>query len=644
MDDKKSLHFVILLLVSFMFFLLAGQYIVMNKLTNSVPLATFFMKIRPWWFVRIIYCLLVAISVYLQSNRSRRLQYVYENINYFIAITFILGAIFTAGFTNIPVYNLIIFPIVFLAYTIICVLTIMCLKKQKLVSDKSIFGCSCEESDFYFEFATEEGTLRMHKPQQNFWLDGGPGSGKSASWIKGMISQCAERNYAGFIYDWEGDPNAKGSPILSKIAYGAIKEYKKRGTCTLNFAFINFTDMLRTSRVNVFSEKYIPEQTAQMFIENVATTLMKNLEPSWKEKLDFWGNSAIAFVSSVAYKCYKDRNKYTVKDKDGRERQVHINTLPHVIAFCMNNYEETFAWLASVTEVRLGMASILSGWELGASQQTAGVVASAQNPMRKLLNKNIFWVLSPEESEAVSLDITNKDNPTLLCVGNAPTIKEATSPAISCIASVVMSQMNNPGKNKSVFMVDEFPTINLQGIDVFIGTARKHYVATILALQDFNQAVRDYGEKSAKILKASCGNQAFGMTGNDGTSQEIEKLFGEMKEVQESFSEQDNGGGSRSESLQKEKIVKSRDIAGQKAGHFIGKIVNGKPPFFNLQFKECSFYEDEIPLFSSVYDTGDKDTDRMLMNGLVEDNYQRILDEVAQILAEFKPKKEEEKE
>jgi len=88
--------------------------------------------------------------------------------------------------------------------------------------------------------------------------------------------------------------------------------------------------------------------------------------------------------------------------------------------------------------------------------------------------------------------------------------------------------------------------------------------------------------------------------------------------------------------------VKSRDIAGQKAGHFIGKIVNGKPPFFNLQFKECSFYEDEIPLFSSVYDTGDKDTDRMLMNGLVEDNYQRILDEVAQILAEFKPKKEEE--
>ena len=33
---------------------------------------------------------------------------------------------------------------------------------------------------------------------------------------------------------------------------------------------------------------------------------------------------------------------------------------------------------------------------------------------------------------------------------------------------VLMSQMNNPGKATSVFMVDEFPTILLQGIDTFI--------------------------------------------------------------------------------------------------------------------------------------------------------------------------------
>ena len=78
-------------------------------------------------------------------------------------------------------------------------------------------------------------------------------------------------------------------------------------------------------------------------------------------------------------------------------------------------------------------------------------------------------------------------------------------------------------------MVDEFPTILLQGIDTFIGTARKHNVATILAVQDFNQAVRDYGEKSANILKASCGTQAYGMTGNEKTAKDIENLLGRRK-------------------------------------------------------------------------------------------------------------------
>ena len=68
-----------------------------------------------------------------------------------------------------------------------------------------------------------------------------------------------------------------------------------------------------------------------------------------------------------------------------------------------------------------------------------------------------------------------------------------------------------------------------------IGTARKHNVATILAVQDFNQAVRDYGEKSANILKASCVTRPCGMTGNEKTAKDIENLLGEKKEAQELF-------------------------------------------------------------------------------------------------------------
>ena len=354
---------------------------------------------------------------------------------------------------------------------------------------------------------------------------------------------------------------------------------------TPRFAYINFVDMSRTVRVNVLSPKYMSKGNESLFIRNIIITLMKNLEASWKEKTDFWANNAINYVYSIAYKCFK-------------ERELGICTLPHVIALALSDSNLVFHWLSEDPEIALNMSSMLTAWKLGAQQQTAGAVSSAQTPLVLLNNKYIFWVLSPLPEEEFSLDITNKEHPTLLCVGNAPTIKEAVSPAISCIGSVLMSQMNNPGKATSVFMVDEFPTILLQGIDTFIGTARKHNVATILAVQDFNQAVRDYGEKSANILKASCGTQAYGMTGNEKTAKDIENLLGEKKEAQESYSHQTSGSGSVTESLQKEKVLKARDIAGQAAGHFIGKIAGGKPPFFNVQMDMCRFEEKEIPRFS----------------------------------------------
>lgn len=435
----------------------------------------------------------------------------------YTSMTLVSASMLVIGFSRLSAwYNLFVFPTVFVAYTLLVIKTLPYFIRRHAQSDDSIFGLSREESAFYFRFETTSGPLVIHKPQQNVYIDGGPGSGKSESWIKGIIYQCAERNYAGFVYDWEGDPTKDKSPILSRIAYGSIEYFRAKGVETPRFAYINFVDMSRTVRVNVLSPKYMSKGNESLFIRNIIITLMKNLEASWKEKTDFWANNAINYVYSIAYKCFK-------------ERELGICTLPHVIALALSDSNLVFHWLSEDPEIALNMSSMLTAWKLGAQQQTAGAVSSAQTPLVLLNNKYIFWVLSPLPEEEFSLDITNKEHPTLLCVGNAPTIKEAVSPAISCIGSVLMSQMNNPGKATSVFMVDEFPTILLQGIDTFIGTARKHNVATILAVQDFNQAVRDYGEKSANILKASCGTQAYGMTGNEKTAKDIENLLGEKK-------------------------------------------------------------------------------------------------------------------
>ena len=67
--------------------------------------------------------------------------------------------------------------------------------------------------------------------------------------------------------------------------------------------------MSRTVRVNVLSEKYVPKGSESLFIRNIATTLMKNLESSWKEKTDFWANNAINYVYSIAYKMLQRTGK-----------------------------------------------------------------------------------------------------------------------------------------------------------------------------------------------------------------------------------------------------------------------------------------------------------------------------------------------
>lgn len=626
--ERKELAFVLIMLTIIIGGMITFQWLLVTDLCSPSAAALLQLSklLRKAMMFRFVYVILVTSLAFLfplQRRRDDALKWTYT------ATTLILAAILVLGFTPaLDWYNLFVFPIVFIGFTLMAIQTAGFFLKRHVTSEKSIFGISHEKSEFYFNFETAKGMLVVSKPQQNIYIDGGPGSGKSDTWIKAIIYQCAMRNYAGFIYDWEGDPTKPESPILSKVAYGSIEHFRSKQCVTPNFAFINFVDMSRTVRVNVLSEKYVPKGSESLFIRNIATTLMKNLESSWKEKTDFWANNAINYVYSIAYKCYKDR-------------ELGIGTLPHVIAFALSDSDLVFRWLSEDPEIALNMSSMLTAWRLGAQQQTAGAVSSAQTPLVLLNNKYIFWVMSPLPEEEFSLDITNPEHPTLLCIGNAPSIKESVSPPISCIASVIMSQMNNPGKQKSIFMVDEFPTINLQNIDVFVGTARKHNVATILAVQDFNQAIRDYGKDSANILRSSCGTQAYGMTGNNTTAKDVENLLGEQKEAQESFSHQDSGTDSMTESLQKEKVIKARDIAGQATGHFTGKVAGGKPPYFSVQFNLSHFEEKEIPAFSKPVNLGSPDKSALeseITEAIVEKHYYSVITQVNEVLKIIKSK------
>lgn len=623
-QEKKNLSSVLYAIILLLGLFVIASWISESNMTSNKLINGIRYKINNnIYTIRGIYVFLIFLACYLTPAIFLK-RSLTENWKIFsVSFALLFSVLIVIGSSNNNFYNQWIYPIILMTHLPLAALTILSLKTTNLNNEELFKGVTKRKSDFYFEFKTEYGSMRVHSPQQNIWIDGGPGSGKSGTFINSIIIQSATRGYAGWIYDYEGDPTQENSPILSRIAYTALLNAKKNNPkLKLEYAFINFTDMMKTVRVNVLSDKYYNPNNASLFIRNIAITLMKNLEPSWKEKTDFWANNAINYVYSVAYKCYKDRDK-------------GINTLPHVISICLSECDAVFRWIKEDKEIAKNMASMISAWELGAQQQTAGAVSSAQLPLVLLNNKYIYWVLSAKPDEEFNLDITNKKKPILLCIGNAPSIREAISPAISSIASVIMEQMNQPGKNKSIFCADEFPTINLHNIDIFSSTARKHKVATILALQSYKQAVRDYGKDSAEIIRDNCGTQFYGMTNSRETAEGIEKLLGEIKQINYSFTDQSSGEGSESQSYQKEKVLKARDVAGQPTGHFFGKVANGKPPYLYSQFNYTAIESIEIPDFSKLVNTGDKSKDREIMEKIIQQNYERIEKETEEILAPF---------
>ncbi|HPV56867.1 MAG TPA: conjugal transfer protein TraG, partial [Tenuifilaceae bacterium] len=348
-NDKKNIeNLVFLLTVLFSVFLIAHYLIYNGMITFALADKIKYLDLTTIRLIRFIYCTLVFIIPIMSKFHffKKKFSATYQISSSFIL--FILTFLLIYGYTKFTFYNVYIYPIVFVSHVFATILTIASFQKGLIVEDEFFKGVSNLPPDvpgFYFNLNTKEGVLSIHKPAENIFIDGGPGSGKSHYLIKFFIKQAMEREYAGVIYDYEGDPFSKGSPILSNIAYSAlIKAKLDNPENKLRFAFINFTDMSRTNRVNVLSTRYYSPSNAKLFINTLANTLMKNLEPSWKEKSDFWSANAINFVSSVMYLLYKNHSK------EG------YNTLPHAISICLSPIDDIFNWLSKDDEIEKTMA------------------------------------------------------------------------------------------------------------------------------------------------------------------------------------------------------------------------------------------------------------------------------------------------
>lgn len=571
--EKKNQHSILLLGILFLVIIQLlpfGYY--MDYLPKTIIHSKFISNaITPvfQYTFRIIYILIVMaimnmfISLKLAKTFSKSDQPPYKNWYWVLSILILIGTIQHPIFYF---YNIIFFPIL-----LICHLFVASRGFAKL-------GDVLEEEDPFAKlnqtplkemgliFKTERGDLHLHNVFQGTMVQGGAGAGKSASIIEPSIYQWAKQNMSMTIYDYKGDP-----PTLGLMAYNSWLEKNNSHFKKPTFGLVSFnTDYLRVSeRPNIFDPKLLKGVIDTM---SVLYTFLYGLNPEWRQKKDFWAQSATAAALGIVERL---RNSPELHE---------YCTLPHFITLASFPPDKLLTWIREDREVERMIQTLLTNLDGDVMQTLSNQISSLQAPLSIMYSKELFWVFGAEPENQTSLDLNNPENPMILSISNDPKRDEALSPAIGSLLKAIMRTVNTQNKHPHAFIIDELPTIFLDGLAKLPATARSNKVAAMFGIQDESQLEGQYG-KQADEITSNMGSFFLGMTNNPKTAKKYSDYFGTSEVVKTSNSIGDNSI-SFSESHKDKKLLQEKDIAQQRTGHFVGKIADGDPGFFSVQIKE----------------------------------------------------------
>lgn len=448
-------------------------------------------------------------------------------------------------------------------------------------------------------FKTNKGVINLENPYRGIYIQGGGGSGKSASIFEPIIKQISDQNYTGIVYDF------KSPELTNKVR----ASYQGKN---IDFKNIDFKNPYQSDRINPIAPHYLTKSAIAI---EYSQALVNNLIPESIKKADFWSNNTKMIIAGVIWWLKEEHPEYC--------------TLPHAISLLLH------------TDIKLLLLKISQNYEAGgmvvtlrqsleneAQNQVAGILSTIQTALAQMNTKDVFWILSKND---VDLNLNNPQKPTILCLGNDSTLPQVYAPIISLITSVGMRQMNKPNQQKSVVLLDEAPTIYIPNIEQIPATARSNKIATIFGVQDFSQLIDNYGDEKAQIIISNLGNQFFGRVTNGKTAEMVQKLF--SKEDRTFISKntgtgtggmvihtQSNQSRGKSENIQERDRVKVNDLINLEPGEFYGIIAEGQPK----EFLKTKFLAEHLSTAEN--------TNKAVTEEEMKENYFKIIEEAKAIL------------
>jgi len=337
------------------------------------------------------------------------------------------------------------------------------------------------------------GTLKLKNIRRGISIIGSAGSGKTESVVYGLLQHFQKHGFCGVIHDYKHFE-------ITELAYPLFHEQG------IPFHIVSF-DIIH-KRVNPIAPRYLPDEES---VNEVSRVLLENLleqrESVAQGSSKFFNDAVEGLLGGLIWMLRTHHPKYC--------------TLPHLIAvYQLLEPEHLIQWLSQDLVAKAMADAFIAGKD--SERQTAGVLSTLANALKKISTQRIFMALSADE---VDLDINNPEHPAILSIVNHPKFETAYSPIIATILHTVIKQMSLRGQRHSFVLMEEAPTIRLLNMHRIPATLRSYDITTVYVMQDKAQNDMMYGDKASRAILSNLSYQFFGKANDPDTAYYYERFF-----------------------------------------------------------------------------------------------------------------------
>lgn len=361
---------------------------------------------------------------------------------------------------------------------------------------------------YHAKFQLRNGVLNMKNIRRGVSIIGSAGSGKTESVVFNFLKHFNRHAFCGVIHDYKHFE-------ITEMAYPLFQNPK------IQFHIVSFDDIYK--RVNPIAPRYMVDEES---VNEISRVLLENLLEQ-KES-----------VASGSSKFFNDAVEGLLGGLIWRLKTAHQDycTLPHLIAtYQYMDTEQLVSFLSSDFTSKAMADAFISG--IDSERQTAGVMSTLANALKKISTQRIFMALSADE---IPLDINNPDHPSVISIVNNPKFDTAYSPVIATIIHTITKQMSIRNRLSSFFLAEEASTFRLLNMQRIPATLRSYDIATVYVLQDKIQNDLMYGEKASKAILSNLSYQFFGKANDPDTAKYYERFFEIIKQPTRSVSKSSN--------------------------------------------------------------------------------------------------------